>query len=359
MIKKIAILGAGNGGCAFAGYLAIKGFEVNLYENQRFKGNIIPIKIRGGIEVTGLINGFGKLKKVTTDIREAVDKVDIIMIVVPGSAQAIIARECAPHLKNGQTVVINSSSTGAALEFFNIIKEEGKEVIVGETMSLLYACRKTSLTKVNIMGIKKEMPVAAFPAKNTKKMVNMLRKLIPNFILAKNVMETSLNNLNAVAHPAITILNTGWIESDNEFDFYKNGLSKSVKKVMMAVDTERIKIAKVLQVEAPSDDEWMQKWYGVKTYKEATKPGGVYSGIKAPSSIQVRFITEDVPYGLVPISSIGKEYKIQTPVINSLIKISSTLMGVDYWEEGRTAEKLGISGMGVKRLNKYLTEGKL
>jgi len=359
MIKKIAILGAGNGGCAFAGYLAIKGFEVNLYENQRFKENIIPIKIRGGIEVTGLINGFGKLKKVTTDIREAVDKADIIMIVVPGFAQAIIARECAPHLKNGQTVVINSSSTGAALEFFNIIKEEGKEVIVGETMSLLYACRKTSLTKVDIMGIKKGMPVAAFPAKNTKKMVNVLRKLIPNFILAKNVMETGLNNLNAVAHPVITILNTGWIESDNEFDFYRNGLSKSVKKVKVAVDKERIKIANALHVKTLSDEEWMKKWYGVKTYKEATKPGGVYSGIKAPYSLQVRFITEDVPYGLVPISSIGKEYKIPTPIIDSLINISSTLMGVDYWKEGRTVEKLGISGIGTKQLSKYLTEGKL
>jgi len=96
---KIAILGAGNGGCAFAGSLAIKGFEVSLYENQVFKKNIIPIKSRGGIEVTGLINGFGKLKEVTTDIRVAMDKADLIMIVVPGFAQGIIARECAPMVR--------------------------------------------------------------------------------------------------------------------------------------------------------------------------------------------------------------------------------------------------------------------
>ena len=68
MMEKIAILGAGNGGFAFSGHLALKGFEVRLYEDPSFEKNIEEVKNKGGIEVTGAIEGFGKLALVSTDI---------------------------------------------------------------------------------------------------------------------------------------------------------------------------------------------------------------------------------------------------------------------------------------------------
>ena len=44
MFRKIAVLGAGHGGYAFSGHLAMKGFEVGLYEHPKFKENIKEIK---------------------------------------------------------------------------------------------------------------------------------------------------------------------------------------------------------------------------------------------------------------------------------------------------------------------------
>ena len=40
MIKKIAVLGAGHAGATLAALLAIKGFEVRLYDHPKFKRNI-------------------------------------------------------------------------------------------------------------------------------------------------------------------------------------------------------------------------------------------------------------------------------------------------------------------------------
>ena len=37
MINRVAVLGAGNGGYAFSGHLAIKGFEVRLLNIQNLK----------------------------------------------------------------------------------------------------------------------------------------------------------------------------------------------------------------------------------------------------------------------------------------------------------------------------------
>ena len=80
MIRKIAVLGAGHGGCAFSGHLAMKGFEVGLYEHQKFKKNIEEIKERGGVELTGAIEGFGKFSNATTNIKEVISGADVIMV---------------------------------------------------------------------------------------------------------------------------------------------------------------------------------------------------------------------------------------------------------------------------------------
>ena len=60
MVKKVAVLGAGNGGCAFAGHLVTKGFEVGLYEDPKFRKNIDEVKEKGGVELIETVEGFGK-----------------------------------------------------------------------------------------------------------------------------------------------------------------------------------------------------------------------------------------------------------------------------------------------------------
>lgn len=74
---KFAVLGCGNGGMAIAGYIASEGYSVNLYEDPKFKENINPIKESGGIRLKGEIDDFGTISLATTDIKEAVDGVDV------------------------------------------------------------------------------------------------------------------------------------------------------------------------------------------------------------------------------------------------------------------------------------------
>ena len=115
---KFAIVGAGHGGKAMAAHLALKGFEVNLF--NRTPEHIAVIKARGGIELEsyeGGPHGFGELNIVTSDIQEAVEAADVIMVVVPSSAHAKIARTAAPYLKDGQIVVLHPGRTCGALEF--------------------------------------------------------------------------------------------------------------------------------------------------------------------------------------------------------------------------------------------------
>ncbi len=153
-------------------------------------------------------------------------------------------------------------------------------------------------------------------------------------------------------HPTICVLNAGWIEDDSEFQFYVQGVSPSVAKVLEAVDSERVKVAEALGIRAISAREWLYLAYGAagENLYDAMLDNPGYRGILAPTKLNVRYLTEDVPTSLVPIASIGKKFGVETPTIDSIIRIACILNQTDYWSEGRTVENLKIDQLSLREL---------
>lgn len=349
---KITVLGAGSVGHATAGYLGMNGHNVCLFEFPRFKENIEQIQSQGGIEVTGAAEGFGKVDSVTTDIKKAINGAEIIMVVIPGYAYKEIALACAPHINESQIVVISPSTPFGALEFSNTLKEAGnhESIIIADT-SNTFACRKVEPGKVRIMGIRKKISVAAVPKNKTNIAVEKLKNILDG-IEASSIIEIALNNNSLIVHPAPAILNAGWIESTNGgFDFYWKGMSPSVCKVMEAVDQERIEVGKALGYEPISFLQSVQTLHGEKatTLHEYITTNPMLGGPKignavCPSDLNYRYISEDVPYGFVPYSELGKVLGVPTPFMDSLILLASQMNDLDYREEGRNLKRMGIKG---------------
>lgn len=344
---KVTVIGAGNGGLAIASHLARTGHKINLY--SIFKGELEPIISKGGIELEGVEEGFAVLNKVTNNVKLALDGADLVMIVTPANAHAKIARDCAPYLKDNQVVILNPGRTGGALEFSKILIEEKikNKPIIGEAQTLIYACRKISPTKAVIYGVKKSLYVASFPAKNIEKLMKVLNRAYPQFVPAANVLQTSLNNIGAIFHPAPTILNSARIESGEKFDYYHEGITPVVATVLENIDRERVEVAKALKVEAQSAIDFLRESYGVEgnSLYQAIQNNIAYKGVKAPKAVNTRYLTEDIPMSLVPIASIGHQLGILTPNIDSIIKIGSTMLKTDFWKLGRTVEKLGLNNL--------------
>ena len=178
---KITIIGAGNGGCTYAAYLGKRGHEVCLYEVPELADNLKDVIELGGFEMRGCDTGFGAVAKCTTNIEEAVNGVEYILVVTPAFCHRIIAKLAAPYLKSGQTVVLNPGSVFGAVEFLNVLREEGnhEDITVGETSSNIFACRRYRPNDVNILGIKDNMHLACIPASRTEKVVSDLNKFFP------------------------------------------------------------------------------------------------------------------------------------------------------------------------------------
>lgn len=359
---KFAVVGAGHGGKAIAAHLAIKGFTVNLY-NRTFS-RIQPIKKMRGIELEGEVKGFGKLNIVTSDIEKAIKGVDVIMVVVPANGHNYVARICAPFLNENQVVVLNPGRTCGALEFLNVLREEGnqKDIVIAEAQTFIYASRGMGPAAVKIFRIKQAIPVAAIPSRKTEMVVEKLNVAFPEFIPAASVIETSFNNMGAVFHPSITILNLSRIESTlGNFQFYIEGVTQSVARILEAVDEERVMVARKLKcANVYSAIEWLSMAYNVveDNLFDAMHSNPGYVGIMAPRTINVRYITEDVPMSLVPISEFGKIFGLKTTVIDSLIDIANSIFKKDFRESGRNLSRLGLEGLDLSQIRNILIKGK-
>lgn len=349
---SFAVLGAGNGALAMAGHLSLMGFDVKLF--NRSEERLWGVKSTGGIDVIGEIEGHGKIKVATTSIAEAIESAELLMVVVPATAHKWMAEHIAPHLKDGQIIVLHPGRTFGALEVKQILLNKGitADVIVAEAQTFIYASRVIGPAQVRIFRIKNSIPVASIRAHLIPKVLKKLRVAYPQFVAGDNIFKTSFENIGSVFHPALTILNAGWIEDDAEFQFYHEGATQSVVKVLEAIDKERVSVAEALGIRALSAKEWLYLAYGTTgdNLFDAMRKNNGYRGIMAPRTLQVRYLTEDIPSSLVPIASVGKKFGVETPAINSLIELASRLNGCNYWEEGRTVESLGIENLSLKEL---------
>ncbi len=359
-MKSIAILGAGNGGASMGAYLSLKGHKVKLYD--KFVEVIEPIQAAGGLKLKGIsLNGFATFDKISTDIKEVIENCEFIMVVTPAFAHKELAELCAEHLEDGQIIVLHPGRTGGALEFYNIVKKKNPaaKVSIAEAQTLIYACRKTGPAEATIYGIKKKVFVSAIPSKETNKVIEKLNELFSEFVPAENVIETSLLNFGAVFHPAPSLLNIARIEFKEDFEYYHQGISPCVGKVLEKIDMERIAVARAFGVKTLSTIEWLKEAYGIKNgdiYNVVQKIK-VYSGIKAPKSPTARYITEDVPMSLTPISELGKLAGVATPVIDIIIRMASIMHNTDYRKKGRTLKRMGIDKFNKDTVLEYVNGG--
>ncbi len=349
-----AVLGAGNGGQTFAAHLAMLGYEVTLFDVDAER--VESLKRRGHITLEGALSGKGLLRLITADIGAAVREADVVMIVVPACFHENLVEQLAPHLHPGQIVVLNPGATGGALAARQILSTHatGEEVLTAETGTLLYACRAKEIGHVQVFAVKDEIDVAVLPANATMHVHEILREPFPAVRAAPSVLHTSFGNLNALVHPAPTLLNLGRIEGGIKFQYYREGMTPSISRIVERMDAERLAVAKAYGVETISLRQALRVFYGVggKNLFETFRSSLAHEGVMAPESADTRYIFEDVPTGLVPLIELGGAAKVPTPTLRAVADLGCALAERNFWSEGRTLSKLGLAGKTLSEIRR-------
>jgi opine dehydrogenase len=361
---KFAVLGTGNSGQAYAADITLKGYSVNLAEVPEFADNLRTIEKKGGIEISGEAgNGFARLNMLTTDLKEAIKGVDIIIIGGSAFAHEPFSKALAYDFEDGQFILFTSNF--GALRFRNWMKEAGvtTRVTPVESISLLYATRAIEPGVVACIGLKSKLPVAALPADRTTDFLNLINPVFPEFVAAENVWTTSVNNVNPIVHPPMVLFNAGRIEATGGkgWNLYADGATECVTQIMMAMDAERMALLGLVSNDGVAFKDSFENFYakyslGKQTLSETLRQSPIHGNpaFPAPSCIDTRYINEDLPYGLAPWSSIGRQWGVPTLNIDAVIRLVSTMLGKNYFVDGLTVEKLGLQGKTPEEVKEML-----
>ena len=363
-VETVAIVGAGIGGVYLAAELGLAGCKLRLHDID--DARLADFRAFGGIDVEGERAGFAAVERATSDLRSAVDGADVVIVVTGGNAQATVARSLAPMLRDGQVILLIQGNTGGSLIVRRALDDAGchADVVVAEMDNYPYSCRRLSPTRIRPIVTKRWLQIAAFPGSRIALVHQRLSLLFPQAVAVPNALYTGFTNANAMLHVANCVANAARIEIGDSYRFYAEGVTPAVARIYQAIDRERVAVAAALGATVPTMEDWFDLVYGVRevslveTFRRLTyNSDGPYQATGTPSSLDHKFITEDVPAGLVPMSALGVAAGVPTPAIDALIAVVQSMTGKDFAAEARTLARLGLSGMSATEIRRVMDEG--
>lgn len=350
---NITIIGAGNSGLAMAAHLSKEGNNVTLW--NRSKSTITKLMKTHRINCQGVINGAVEVNLVTDNLEKAIEESDVILITSPANSHKELAKQIAENIKKETLIVLNPGRTFGALEFKNTYEKYDKDFkqTIAETQTIIYTCRKIDESSVNIISLKFDVLISTFDASINKDIILRLPKCIrPYFSPADSMIETSIGNVGMILHCAPLLLNTGWTEGeDKTYKYYYDGITPSIGKLLEKIDKERVMVSKKLGLEVETTTDWLKRTYNVqgKDLYECIQNNEAYKTIDAPSSLEHRYIFEDIPCGLVPLEAIGKRLGLEMKNTGLIIDLASSLLNVNFRQKGRNLNNL----LNVDQKNDY------
>jgi opine dehydrogenase len=272
----------------------------------------------------------------------------------------------APLLRDGQIILLIQGNTGGSLIARRALDKAGcrADVEIVEMDNYPYSCRRLAPTRIRPIVTKRWLQIAAFPGKRIAAVQLRLAPLFPQAVAAPNPLYTGFTNANAMLHVANCIANAARIEAGDRYRFYAEGVTPAVARFYKAINRERVAVAAALGASVPSLEDWFDRVYGVReaslveTCRRLTyDPDGPYQVTGTPNSLDHKFITEDVPTGLVPMSALGAAAGVPTPAIDALIEVVKNMTGKDFAAEGRTLARLGLSRMNATEISRVMDKG--
>lgn len=302
------------------------------------------IRKEGGYNVKDETNGgnrfFVKPSFITKDVEKAIGFADVIMVMTTTLQHESVARKIAPFVRDGQVIILVPGYMGSLI-FKKYIK---KDVVYSEWETTAYNGRVVDSMYVRITFYNPRNAISVLPTSMTETVLNLISRYFSNTkYTRKHILESAMHNPNMIVHPIGILFSASRIEfSNGEFWMYKEAFTKSIVNVIKAFDVEKNKLLAKFGCD-PLDYFEAAKWRNeanLNIDSMAVFRSFADSSNKGPSSIDHRYLNEDVPIGLGLFVSIGKVVGVDTSIQESIMTLASALLKKDLKSESRTIQYL-------------------
>jgi len=367
----ITVCGGGNGAHALIGTLLLQDetTHIRLYlpleeERSRF-ADAISSYSKFEVQLAGEVHSVVSNRiHVTGDPEEAARSSTIIM-VVPAFAHGAILSQLAPYLTKENTIAALPARSGLEYQAQDILGKVSQDgcVVVG-FQTLPWACRTGEFGhSVTIHGTKNRVGAACLPAKEIGEKAKVFSTLLGMDVIPyRSMLELSLANTGQLIHPGIMYSvfrnrRTEIFPSEDEVPFFYASVDDKAAEFLSRMSDEVLTIKDTVEQKRPGFkmpnvvhlSQWLLEAYGDHIKGTAnlarmfqTNQG--YQPLKVPMKkssggyqidVNTRYLTEDIPFGLLVTKGIASVVGVETPMIDEVITNTSAWIGKEYLIDGR------------------------
>ena len=359
---KVAILGTGSIGLACAALLGDK-HQVTLWSPS---GRGIAGLEQGMLEASGA--GCGALVSTPVgaptasvpvhtahSIADALADAEVVIVAVPAYGHAAVLRACAVHLVSGQAVFVMPMLSLGGLLLGQLLTQRGVDCLIAGFGTTVMTARKTGPAAVRLLAVRDRLELAALPATGTPRALALAQSVFGDrFAAQSNLLAISLSQTNPVAHVPLALANLSRMEKGEVWTQYAH-MAGATARMTVALDRERLAVASAFGLKVRSIEEHFHYSFGAPIMDFGDQCLWVHANLGSPAgpaALDTRYITEDVPYGLVFYARMARMAGVATPVADGCIALASAAYGqrFDQANDLLTAiapERIGIDALRV------------
>lgn len=351
---QIGIVGAGAIALGYAAFLHQNGHAATLWSPSGRRAAALrdggPIKVTGAIESTYTPNFCSSATELAS--------FNIIVLALPANGHRAVLDSLLPFIEPRHAIIISGHLSFAGLYLAKRLAERGIDVPIIAWSTTVLTCKIRSVNEIRVGAIRSKVDMAAIPIGHVWRGRTVCSDLFGDrFTVKDDLLTIALSNLNPQNHLGIALCNLTRIEKGEAWGQASN-ITSAVGRLIEAMDRERLSIAASFGKPVRTIFDHYTLSYGiectsvVEAARQLVERGSDPTG---PVDLETRYITEDVPFGLVSTLFLAQLSGIAAPLHKSGVDLLCAAYGRDFRSENDILAELGP--MSKRTLLKRVTDG--
>ncbi|MFD2739527.1 NAD/NADP octopine/nopaline dehydrogenase family protein [Sulfitobacter aestuarii] len=287
---------------------------------------------------------------------------DVLMIALPGYGHKTVFDALAPHIREGQHVVISSHASLGAVYLGQLLAARGVSAVITAWGTTAVTGRRQSGVEVRVNTLRKLVDLCTVPEEQSEAALALMQRLFGDrFKKRDGLLAISLSNLNPQNHMGIALGNMTRMERGESWSQGQN-VTPNVGRLLEALDGERLAIAAALGLEVRTIFEHFHLSFHVPVASISEMNQQMHAqgnGGTGPATADSRYVTEDVPYGLALTVALGDLVGRPAELHRAGIAIFSAMYGRDFMAENALLNALDLARFSLADLQGAARSGLL
>ena len=354
---QVGIVGAGSIAFGMAAFLEQQGHHATLWspsgERTKALAKGEALVAKGSVEGTFHPSAAASAEALVAGA-------EVVVIALPAYGHKSVLDAIAPYITPAQTIIISSHASFGALYLSRLLAARGVVAPIVGWGTTVVTGRQLSPTLVNVNTVRKKVDLATVPASRSADGLAVCQTLFGDrFVDRGSLMAIALSNLNPQNHMGIALGNMTRMERGENWSQGQN-VTPNVGRLLERLDEERIAIATKLGLEVRNIFQHFHLSFHVpmssisQMNQEMHEAG---NGGTGPATADSRYVTEDVPFGLVMTAKIGRLAGQPAELHEAGVRIFSAMYGRDFNAENDLLAALDVDAMSLEQLTGLCRDG--